>query len=65
MGAFADQLGKMIYGMIPSEAIEQGICISCAEKAEFGVNIYSDAGMKEYQISGLCEVCFDNIANGS
>lgn len=61
MLSFAEQLGKSIYGMTPEEAIEQGICISCKAEAKFGKNIKSDAGMSEYQISGLCEVCFDNI----
>lgn len=35
-------------------------CVMCKE--EFGHNnVFTDAGLKETQISGMCEVCFDNI----
>jgi hypothetical protein len=39
------------------EAWGKGVCASCLKPAL--ENCYSDAGQKEYYISGLCERCFD------
>jgi len=50
-------LTKALYGMTRAEAVQVGICINCKKKATW----YSPAGAKEYNISGLCEPCFDNI----
>ena len=50
-----DQLAELLYGMAPSEAIEQGICICCKEPPRFK----TQAGEREYQITGMCEYCFD------
>ncbi len=36
-------------------AREQGVCVLCKETATFT----TDAGRREYQISGTCEPCFD------
>lgn len=38
-----------------SRAISQNICVECKKPPRF----YSEAGRIEYQISGLCEYCFD------
>ena len=56
---FKDKMAKDIYGTTPSECIKQGICIECHEEAL--PKCYSDAGRREYTISGLCEICFDKI----
>lgn len=37
-------------------------CIEC-HQAFSNQNVYSMAGWRETQISGLCELCFDNITN--
>ena len=51
----ADQLGKMLYGMTPSEAHRQGLCIRCKKPPQFK----TDDGREEYRLSALCEECFD------
>ena len=56
---FKDNLAFDIYGMTKSEAIKKGICIQCKEPAI--PKCYSNAGIKEYKISGLCEKCFNEI----
>jgi len=56
---FKDDLAQSIYGMSTQEAKEQGICIQCHKLAL--ENCYSQAGISEYRISGLCEKCFDSI----
>ena len=54
-----DSLAKYLYGITASEARSQGLCIQCKQPAL--ERCYSDAGIREYQISGLCEKCFDEI----
>jgi hypothetical protein len=39
------------------EAFEKGICARCQKPPQF----YSEAGRREYRISGLCEYCFDAV----
>lgn len=61
-----DKITKMLYGETIGESQKQLICINCkkpiciTEKpTNMEGNIYSRNGLKEYQISGLCEYCFD------
>ena len=56
---FKDDLAKSIYGLPVEEAKATGLCIQCRQPAL--ANCYSDAGRREYNISGLCEKCFDSI----
>ena len=56
---FKDTMTKDLFKMTIGEAIEKGICIQCKDPAL--PNCYSDAGIEEYKISGLCEKCFDEI----
>ncbi len=63
----AEGLSKELFNLTPSEAIQQGICISCKKpifysagrKAEKEGHIYSVAGQNEYRMTALCEYCFD------
>jgi hypothetical protein len=36
-------------------------CVECKDLFEPGINIHTNAGLRETQISGLCENCFDEI----
>lgn len=54
---FKDDVAKKLFGMTKTEAIEKGVCLHCGDPAL--KNCYSEAGAKEYTISGLCEYCFD------
>lgn len=40
-----------------AKAQEEGRCWVCEDPA--GPKIHSEAGSREYQISGTCEECFD------
>ena len=51
------------FKLTRQEARESGRCVRCGEKAE--PKIYSSAGQREYEASGLCEKCFDEIVAGS
>ncbi|KKL50807.1 hypothetical protein LCGC14_2301760 [marine sediment metagenome] len=54
---FKDALATSLYDMTTKEAIEQNVCIQCKQLPTF----YSEAGKAEYQITALCEPCFDGI----
>ena len=56
---FKTKLAKDIFGETLKEVHEKGICINCKMPALS--NCYSELGIKEYHISGLCEKCFDEI----
>ena len=58
-----DSLSKGLYGMTSTEAREKGVCVQCKKKVVTGVNVFTEAGHREYHISGLCEVCFDSITS--
>ena len=65
----SEGLSKSLFNLTPSEAFQQGICISCKKpvfysadgKAEREGHIYSVAGQHEYRITALCEYCFDKV----
>ncbi len=59
MQAFKDNMARSLYGTTAAEAIDKGICIQCGEAAL--EKCTTDAGRREYKISGLCEPCFDGI----
>jgi len=39
-----------------------GHCIQCNELFQAEVNVFTEAGVRETQISGMCELCFDAMA---
>jgi hypothetical protein len=55
-----DSLAKDLFSMSREEAWEKKICIKCKRPASF----YSQAGIKEYKKTALCEKCFDEITGG-
>jgi hypothetical protein len=59
MKELKDMMARENFGISISMAQEKGICIECKEPAL--EKCYSEAGRKEYSISGLCEQCFDII----
>lgn len=59
------------FGQSKEEAQQSRVCINCGQPIFWGPKepshpglIYSKAGLKEYQISGVCEHCFDNLTLG-
>ena len=57
-----DGLAENIYGKEVKEDRKKGLCIQCRESAL--EKCYSEAGRREYCISGLCEGCWDNMMKG-
>lgn len=62
-----DLVGEATFGMTRTDARKNGVCISCHEpvfNADGTLNaelFHSEAGVKEYYISGMCERCFDKL----
>lgn len=56
-----DNLAKDCFGQTKGDAQEDMTCISC--KLPVVNRIKTDLGWKEYGISGLCEICFDEITD--
>jgi len=62
LSALKDDMANDLFGMTKAEAVKKGVCIQCKQPAMS--YCYSDAGVREYQVSGLCEKCFDQITGG-
>jgi len=60
LNSLKEEMAKDLYGISLNDALQQGICIQCKRIAL--PRCYSRAGKVEYRISGLCEVCFDEIS---
>jgi len=56
---FKNSFTKNLYGMTKAEAHASGICLQCQEPAI--PKCYSNAGREEYRISGLCELCWNEM----
>lgn len=54
-----DNVSTYRFEMTRAEAHDNNICIICKEPALS--KCYSDAGLREYGISGICETCFDKL----
>lgn len=60
LNKLADRLGEAAgYKLTRDEAWAQGLCVACGKEAI--PKCYSQAGMREYRLSALCEVCFDTM----
>ena len=57
---FKDNLSRMATGMTKDEAVKVGICIECKQPDPLS-RCKTDAGKREYYISGVCEECFDKM----
>jgi hypothetical protein len=54
-----DELAKSAFGVTKKEVQDKGICINCKQPAL--PKCHSEAGKREYRISGMCEECFDKL----
>jgi hypothetical protein len=56
-GDFGESLAKFRQEAAAARAL--GRCVICGQEA--APKIYSEAGRREYEISGSCERCFDEM----
>jgi hypothetical protein len=55
-----DDLSKAITGRVASESIKEDICVRCGKPVTS--NSFTDeCSRREYRITGLCQVCQDQI----
>lgn len=52
-----DKLCLGAYGRLP----DGKTCLQCNQEPKAGVNMRTEAGWREFNISGLCESCFDKL----
>jgi len=57
-----DSLASNLFSIPLSRALEIGVCVQCKKLVKD--RCYSPAGLREYRISGLCELYFDEITGG-
>lgn len=57
---YRDSLAMEHFGMKASEAISQGVCVSCRQKA---LAFTTGVARTEYSITALCEPCQDRFYN--
>lgn len=55
LAEFKKRVCDQAYGRQP----DGKTCVSCNKVPEQGANMQSEAGWREFTISGLCESCFD------
>lgn len=60
MQDFKDNLSRIALGMTRDEAIARGVCIECKQPNPLS-RCHTDAGRREYYISGMDEECFDKM----
>lgn len=54
---FLDRGYRKAFGESREEAKQNRRCVVCKQPPVF----YTDAGRREYEISGVCEMCFDKM----
>lgn len=54
---------RMLVGRSVVER-EHARCIHCKQPFKFGVNVFTNAGLREVGISGMREKCFDELFDG-
>jgi len=57
---YKEHIVQHLFCKTIKEAHVLGTCIHCDKPAL--QNCYSEAGRREYRISGLCEKCFDKLS---
>jgi hypothetical protein len=58
--SYREMLARKVFGASMEECKELHICVHCKESPD-APRTYSPAGEKEYQLTGLCEICFDQL----
>ena len=61
LSRFKQALKDQAFGKGSDEIVAEGSCRRCHQPA--GPKCYSDAGRREFQISGICERCFDAVCD--
>ena len=58
--SFLDNFAKKAFGRSPTEAKEKEVCVTCGK--EIKMEDFKDrASIKEYEVSGLCQKCQDDV----
>jgi hypothetical protein len=58
---FLDNLAKSAFGRTAPEAIEKRICTVCGQAV---TGFKNEVSVREYQITGYCQKCQDDVFEG-
>lgn len=58
LNEFKDNMARSLFGRTRTESQEKRICVMCGKEAKQFKDVLSE---KEYAISGICQICQDNI----
>jgi len=57
---FIDMFAEMFFGRTRTEAMKQGICVTCGKKIDME-DFRDEKSRKEYEITGMCQECQDEV----
>ena len=55
---FLDNFAKKAFGKIQQEAEDQAVCMFCDKEVK---GFKDELSKKEYEISGMCQLCQDKV----
>ena len=58
-GDWLDSAYRAAFGKTRGEAKQERVCVICKQHPTFS----TEAGRREFDISGVCEPCFDELMN--
>ena len=61
--AYADGVGITLQELQRRKT--NGLCTSCGNPYEWGVNVFTEAGARDTRIINMCERCFDGLFDES
>lgn len=59
--SFKNLMSKVLFGTTLDEALESQTCVRCGKKVDEDMDFEDSRSQAEYNISGFCQECQDEI----